>query len=816
MKNKHPFSTGKFIIKIISILSIAAICSGCALVLKPQESATETPEPDPETLPPLVDISFFVTLNPESMPVAGERMVIEILDEVTGLPYHIQQYDMARSGDFTFSITLPFPSGSVIKYRYAKVGTEIVPEATMDGMPVRYRMFYAVGKESVSDLLLTWENIPTDFETGKLTGKIIDPITSKPIPDILVSASGYLTFTDANGVFSLENMMPGIHNVLFYAMDGKYKTFQQGATISAGLSTPAEIVMIPMALVTVTLLVNVPNDAIGVPIYVAGNIQQFGNTFSDLPGGMSLKQKQMPMLSPVQDNTYMLSMRLYAETDLRFKFTLGDGYWNAEQQSTGLPVQRQLVIPNHDVNLTLNVESWRTKGFEPVSIQVNIPPESSPPGEKYIQFQTAEWTEPIPLWPIGDGNYLIILFSPFEATLPISYRFCRNEACEATHTTMDAVQPGTAAKNVDVVVTNWQNWQVFSQPAEVIASFVTNKGDLFTSMIELSPAMNPSWTVYASNGFGQASEMGTEALIFSPTWFTFEKGHLNPVLGQTPYHANLVDLINGARFLDLNTAIFPQIQSTEVVQPVWEQSNHTEAWWMTWFGNYRRMILNYAQIASETNSEWLILGGKDVVPALLNGTYPDGTPSDVPENSQIIWEQIITDIRAVYTGKLVWAATMNQSLDPLPGFMDKLDEIYISIDTPLSMTPQPTSEEITTAFTELVDTTLYETYQFYGKPVYLAFGYPSAVGSAQGCFLVSESCRNDARFESHEMTNMEADFNAQLDIYNTIFPILTSRDWISGVSIKGFEPTKVVIDNTSTLWGKPAMDVIWYWYSGLE
>lgn len=815
-KRNDPISFQKV---LIILLIFSTLLAGCNSDLNGQNSPTDSAT-DPETFAtPLVKTNFIVntpaTLN------EGERVILEVLDEVTGLPYNSRLYEMTQVTEQQFNLTVSFQTGSVVKYRYVRLGSAITPEATAAGEAVRYRLLYVSGEETVSDLLQGWQGDSVPTETGSLSGVLVDAATQQPAADILISAAGHLTFTDANGRYTLDGIIPGVHNVVFYALDGKYQPYQQGAAIVSGLTTPADVALIPQPVVEVTLHVTTPNDALGVPIYLAGNLIQLGNTFSDLPGGMSLKPKRMPLLTAQADGTFSVTLDLYAGTDLRYKFTLGDGYWNAEQQAAGGFNIRQLIVPDHAVTLDLTIASWRTPGFEPVTFNVTIPRDTSPSDEKYIQFKAGDWAEPLPLWPLGNGNYLYIVFSPLSAATPLPYRFCRNEDCSRALnaealTTETAVQPSTTAQSVSVTLTDWQNWRVITQPTEVAAATIPVKGTAYHTVVELSSEMAPSWRVYAPLGISTLAEIGAQTVIISSRWFiSSDRTQLAPEIGATPFKADLMALLESIRAMGLEGGLFPQMGASGSISDFWSSQSHTEGWWQVWFDSYRQFILNYAQIAAETQVGWLVIGGKEVLPAFPGGVYADGSESDVPESLNEEWMQLIADIRTVYSGKLVWATNAQISMDPLPGFIDLVDELYITVDAPLASSGTPPLDALSAGFSAVVDSQVYEVYLAIGKPITVALAYPSIENAALGCTLLDEWCSNDGVFLADEVAGQNVNLDTQVAIYNAVFPILANRDWIEGISIRGYDPTVAVLDGASSVAGKPAQDVIWYWFSGL-
>ena len=800
---------------------LVMLFSACSLPLASKSADTPPALTEDQLTPPNVAIQFNLTL-PMALG-AGERVVLELVDEVTGVPYNTRQYDLTPTSESEFTITLDFPQGSVLKYRYVRIGTEMIPEATPQTDAVRYRMLAAEENTTVADRLQFWQGAPLQGETGALTGQITSAATGLPLADILVSAAGNLTFTDANGRFSLPEIFPGVHNVVIYAPNGAYDTFQQGASVAAGETTPVQIALTPRETVAVTFNVTPPNDALGIPIYLAGNIAQLGNTFADLNGGMSLDPKQMPLLVAQADNTFSLTLDLYAGLDLRYKFTLGDGYWNAEQAAEGGWKLRQLIVPDHDLTLDLSIAGWRSTDAAAVTFEIAIPPEVSTGDEKFIQFKAREWTNPLPLWPLGDGKYLYILFSPLDRTVPVSYRFCRNEDCEqalnaeALLAAEASFQPGETAQTIQLTLAEWANWQPADGPVEVVAANIPPKDSAYLTQIELSPEMDPTWQVYAPIGVSEIAEIGANAVQFAPQWFLGADGKIQPELGGTPFTAALSNLIAASKTQGLSVSLFPQVGPTDALVKFWTAGDRSAQWWEDWFASYQTFILNYAQVAADAGVEQLVLGGKAVLPAFSGGYFLDGSVSDVPAAIDDDWISLIGEVRKIFAGDLVWATNAQVSGDPLPGFIAQFDAIYITVDAPLASADLPaTSDLIASNFWEVLNAQIYPIHEATGKPIIIALGYPSTADAVEGCLLIDEACSNDGVFLASEVSQSPVDLGLQVSIYNTLLPILADQDWVSGISIRGYNPVVSVMDGSSSIAGKPARDVIWYWFAGLN
>jgi hypothetical protein len=82
--------------------------------------------------------------------------------------------------------------------------------------------------------------------------------------------------------------------------------------------------------------------------------------------------------------------------------------------------------------------------------------------------------------------------------------------------------------------------------------------------------------------------------------------------------------------------------------------------------------------------------------------------------------------------------------------------------------------------------------------------------------MVDEACSNDGLFLPSETSSSSIDLDLQVAIYNILLPIVADQDWVAGMSIRGYNPVVTVMDGSSSIAGKPARDVIWYWFAGFN
>jgi hypothetical protein len=257
---------------LFSLFIILALALGsCNLPLpnsSPIPSSNQQPGDDlsiATPLPPLPEtlVSFRVQA-PVNTP-SGEAVYLSILDEVTGLALNTEVHAMTGGEDQTqdsgpsYVITLPFKIGSVIKYRYERqAGSIRVAEHLSDGSPVRYRMYYVQGQGTVEDVISRWTDTAYESSRGRIRGEAKDAETGQPIPNLLVSAGGAQAITTSDGGFLLEGLPPGVHNLVAYALDGSYQTFQQGARVAADSTTPASLSMRSVEFVKAVFVTSLP------------------------------------------------------------------------------------------------------------------------------------------------------------------------------------------------------------------------------------------------------------------------------------------------------------------------------------------------------------------------------------------------------------------------------------------------------------------------------------------------------------------------------------------------------------------------------
>ena len=822
----------RFMIILLRILLPAVILIQAACSASPTPTVVPTIEPDitpaPGTQKLYADVGFRAVLS-QPLPDDG-RVYINILDEVTGLALNPQRYEMTRNeDDGAYSINLPFAIGSVAKYRFSREGSASGVEYTPLGDQVRYRMFRVDGPSSVSDTISAWNDQPFNGSTGRITGKIAGNNGGSILPSFLVTAAGIQTLTASDGTFVIEGVPSGTHNLFVYPLDGSYHTFQQGASVQEGMTTPAQIVLDPSVYVNVTFNVNIPvENVVGLPVRLAGSLYQTGNTFADLGGGLSVISSRMPLLNQVEGGHYTLTLALPVGADFQYKYSLGDGFWNSEQTSDGSFALRQLIVPDTDTTIEDSVATWHSGDNGAITFSVQVPASTPESDFLSLQLNPYGWVEPLPMWAMGNNQWLYILYSPLDMIPQLSYRYCRNGLCGSADdmATIGSDSPGkpiTLGKDAQTfqdTVDNWAWWQPSNTPTTVIAAEIQPRGGDFTAGIEFQPVYHPSMQLRFVPAYQSIRQVGANWVVIDPTWSisTANPPVMEPIPGFDPLWADLITVLHEANNQGLKSAVFPSPRFESSPEEWWNSSSRDVYWWDAWFDRYEAFILHHADAATQGGASALIIGGDWILPALPDGQLSDGTPSGVPEDAAERWTQIISAARQHFSGTIMWAVSYQDGLDNIPGFIDQLDKIYLLWSAPLTDQTDPQEASLQEQVGTILDADIAPVQELNGKAIILAVEYPSANGSASGCIPdEAGNCVPAANLARPrpDLPGVSLDLQEQVDIYNAIFSAVNQRSWINGIVSRGYYYPAALQDKSASVNGKPAQDVLWYWYPGM-
>jgi hypothetical protein len=814
MRTQFISSLTRRLLSLVSLLVL--LLNGCSFsLLNIPGINPPTPVPVPSSGPastpqPSAAIIFNVTLPAPLL--EGEVLYLSVVDEVTGLGLNPVNYAMQGMDTLHYTITVPFTINSVVKYRYMRRGELPTLEDNSADKTVRYRMYYVTGPGSVDDVVSAWADGLFSSPYGRIAGQIVDSLHNTPIPNILIAAGGQQTLTDSSGKFSLEDLPVGTHNLVAYAIDGAYQTFQQGASVEAGKSTQVTLSLTPASMVNVVFTVSVPSSTIqNVPVRLAGNLYQLGDTFGDLQGGLSTVATRMPVLAPAPDGRYTITLALPAGADIRYKYTLGDGFWNAEHSSDGEYVVRQLIVPasQSPVQVQDDVQTWQAGTSAPILFEVNVPA-NTPVGDIVsIQFNPYGWTEPMPMWPRGNNQWVYELYSPLNMLGNFEYRYCRNDQCGVADDVQTAqgkpgrpVSTSLTPQDLQDTVTGWSSFQP-AAPAQPASPAVTSRQAGFWAGVEFLPDYDPTWQAWLPLAVQDVKSRYANWLVLTPSWSVSRTNPLvfSPVPGADPLWADTLDTLNHARASSLSVALFPAVNLPDDPTAWWQSVPRDQAWWEAWFNLYAAYAAYHADLAAKSEAQALILGGDWLAPAWPGGQI-NGASSGIPVDAETRWETIIADVRQRFGGQVLWAVSYPGGLQSVPAFAKNLDGVYLLWYAPLSGT---SVDDLKAAAGQLLDKDIQPFQTALGKPVILAAAYPSADSAASATLPVQA-------FLQPGTTQAQVNLQAQADMYQALMMAVNERAWLGGFVSRGYYPPAALQDASASVHGKPAEDELGYWF----
>jgi carboxypeptidase family protein/glycosyl hydrolase family 113 len=819
---------------LIFILILALGSQACAIsLIKWPTFPTSSPAntgvpggPTPTDLP-RAQVTFTVRL-PDPL-AANELLALSILDEVTGLALNGVDYPMTAVDTITYTATLAIPDQAILKYRYVRRGPSRINEDTNLDTSIRYRLLHVSGPTQVVDTVNSWADKPVNTLSGNIFGTVVNSDTGVPIPDILVTAGGVQTQTDSAGRFQLLGLRGGVHNFVAYALDGAYQTFQQGATVAENQSTPVNVSLKPAQLVNIVFTVSVPaGTQSGVPLRIAGNLLQLGNTFSDLRGGLSTVADRMPALTAQPDGKYSVSLFLPVGADIQYKYTLGDGFWNSEFTATGQYVTRHLIVPAQNMTVSDVVQSWQAGPNGPIVFQVNVP-QNTPTGDIiYIQFNPYGWTPPIPMWPVGTNTWAYKLYGPLNIVGSFGYRYCRNAQCDSADDSQTVgptsrghmVTPSIAPQEILDTVNQWV-WPQSSGSPSLVATTIPSRGTGFMAGVEFNSYYDPSTPAYISNALKNIQAIGSNWIFLTPTW-TYVRN--NPLIfseqpGTDAFWSDTATAISQARALNLNVALFPQPRFGTDTNDFWNSAPRDSDWWSNWFDHYRAFVIQSADMANSSGAQAVIIGGDWIAPALPSGTLANGNPSGVPADAETRWLNLIAEIRQHFRGSVIFALPYDNSIIIAPiTILQNTDAVYWLWFVRLSDQPSPNKTDMLAEAGRLLDTNMQPTQAQINKPFIIGLSYPSSTYSGTGCIPSgSGTCLywNALSRPNPDVSTVNLDLQQQLDLYDVMLNAINTRPWINGLISRGFFAPVALQDKSASIFGKPAADLVWYWFPRL-
>ena len=287
-------------------------------------------------------------------------------------------------------------------------------------------------------------------------------------------------------------------------------------------------------------------------------------------------------------------------------------------------------------------------------------------------------------------------------------------------------------------------------------------------------------------------------------WLTFvpwgsQEDYDSPELGRSrrmrdssqiqQYLDSRTDQIRLARTAGYKVFYKPHIWMHEPSDGKWRSDIYpvSEENWNLWKESYRKFILQWARVAEEGGAEMFCVGTELTRLTLEKSIY---------------WEELIEEIRGIYSGQLTYAANWYEEYENIT-FWDQLDYIGIQAYFPLTDYDSPTLADIKSGWQPHLKR-LSAMSQQYNKPIlFTELGYKSTVDSARQPW---------EWLDYHDDMSIPNAEEVQADCYRAFFEEVWPQPWFSGVHLWqfrwDFEKGRGKSDWDFTPQGKMAGEVI--------
>ena len=253
-------------------------------------------------------------------------------------------------------------------------------------------------------------------------------------------------------------------------------------------------------------------------------------------------------------------------------------------------------------------------------------------------------------------------------------------------------------------------------------------------------------------------------------------------LVKTPTDRGVQVAISKAKSLGMKVALNPMIDLWDNNGWRGEITFTTEADWKNWFSNYTAFIKKYAQMAQDNGVDLFYIGTE-----LVKTT---GRAAD--------WRKIISDVREIYSGEIVYASYFGDEERAI-SWWDGLDYIGINAYYNLTNKYNPTISELKKGWDSYIPFIENLSIKFNKSIIFTEIGYQNRNGTARTPWWASGGLDNQE----------------QEDAYEAAFESFWNRTWFKGMFWwdRDTYPYKdYQYDNGFRTLEKPAERVMKKWY----
>jgi len=805
-------------IKIIPIILVAGLLlSNCGIWNDSKNS--------PLSSPARQDLLATFTVEIPIPLIDRSKMALEWVNPLLIHNLNPEQVVMEATDNLHFQIDVPVKKGAFLQYRYIQIGNKRAVETGTDGKPVISRFYYISSHASIQDKVLGFDSTTSKTPTGRINGTITKQGGNQPVSDMLINIAGVTGVSEIDGSFQIKKVPVGTHNLTIFSPDGLFEPIQQQATIEESNVTPIDLELVSKKLVNVTFLIKTPDTTpMNGIIRLFGSLKVIGNSQAGLFGGTNPVQKKAPVLTRQSESESILVLSLPAETEIKYLYSLGDTFWNKETDVNGNSLIRTYFIPQQDSIVEDQIVSWETPKLEPVTFQFTPPKDTEANDVIQIQFNTFGWMDPLQMWPTGNGVYEFELFSPLNFSGDISYRFCRSLFCGtvAENTNSESIEAFAASTEPQILFTTNTKWIHFILPSEstVVSTEQSEpKPNKYITSIEITDSFRPAWMPYYPAALDAIKALNANTIILPYSW-TFLSANpvwIAPNLARNPSVDDIKQITSTAQKKGLNVYLQPTIQFSNSSDEFWNEFGKSDEDWDVWFQSVSNLYLQSALLAKQINADGIILGDEQTSQIIAETDTITSLAGNYRSDSWGKWEEIFVKVKESSTLPLYLAMRFDDLQNSQIADFGNIEGFYLLNLGQFTENPEGTkfyAESISKKLDEIIQPLLVDT----NLKVWVGLDFPSVSFSQTDCISYPTLCNSPEifNFPAPEQPEIQFSLQEQTKMYNAALPEINRRDWISGISSRRFLIPAGLQDQSSSIRGKPAANVIWYWYSQMR
>ncbi len=274
-----------------------------------------------------------------------------------------------------------------------------------------------------------------------------------------------------------------------------------------------------------------------------------------------------------------------------------------------------------------------------------------------------------------------------------------------------------------------------------------------------------------------------------------------------PDDETFLEEVRAYKAAGLKILIAPQLCCTTL-----NSKDKSKEWWGAYFAETERFLVHFARLAEEAHADAFMYA----VPSWEMGNVP--TTIDI--NAE--WREIFRKIHTVFSGEvgeMIWMLGPDAAPTPQPipdtnfvQWADQLDFFLVATEFPLSMSDNPTDEELKKGAAAVLDGAKVFYDQFH-KPLIFRNGYFNVKYSWKGqTFYQINSIPGPSDPEA-KLKESIYEFNSedQARTVNAYFQAIAERPWIIGYFHFGYSHWEDPLSPWLSIRGKPAEDVWRKW-----